>query len=100
MQIVPLGQPTPDFTISGNPGSQTVNPGGSTSYTVSVGALSGFSGTVNLSVSGLPTGATAAFSPTTVSGSGSSTLTVTTTTEVATGNTTLTITGTSGALTH
>src|ERR1035438_2907762 len=99
IQIVPLGQPSPDFTFSASPSSEAVNPGGNTSYTVSVGALNGFSGTVVLSVSGLPTGATAAFSPTTVSGAGSSTLTVTTTTGT-TGNATLTITGTSGALTH
>jgi hypothetical protein len=91
---------SPDFTVSASPSSQPVNPGGSTTYTVSVGALNGFSGAVNLSVSGLPTGATAAFSPASVSGTGSSTMTVTTTTSTATGSSTLTITGTSGSLTH
>src|SRR5882762_265363 len=50
IQIVPLGSPTPDFTISATPSTQPVNAGGSAAYTVSVGSLSGFSGAVNLSV--------------------------------------------------
>jgi len=37
---------SPDFSISGTPASQSVTPGGGTSYTVSVGALNGFSGPV------------------------------------------------------
>jgi hypothetical protein len=90
----------PDFTLSVTPGSQTVNPGGHTSYAVAVAALSGFTGSVTLSASGLPSGATASFSPLSVSGSGPSTLTVTTATSTATGSPTLTITGTSGSLTH
>jgi len=89
-----------DFTLSANPTSRSVTVGGSTSYTVSIGALNGFSGTVALSVSGAPAGATATLSPTSVSTSGSSTLSVTTSNSTATGPYTLTITGTSGSLTH
>jgi hypothetical protein len=88
------------FTVSATPGTVSVAAGGSASYTVTVGAINGFSGTVNLSVSGLPTGATGVFSPTAVTGSGSSTLTVTTPTGAAAGSSTLTITGTSGAVTQ
>src|SRR5206468_6947413 len=58
----------PDLALSGTPDSRTVAQGNSTSYTVSVTALNGFSGTVGLSASGLPTGATATFSPTSVTG--------------------------------
>src|SRR5205814_2283809 len=92
-------QPVPDFTLSASPASQTVTTGNSTSYTVSVGAINGFGGSVGLSVSGVPSGATATFSPASVSGSGSSTLTVASGTAAASSYT-LTITGTSGSLTH
>ena len=77
IQIVPLSSSTPDFTLSATPGSQTVTSGGSTAYTVNTSAVSGFSGSVSLSASGLPTGATGSFSPTSVVTGASSTLTVT-----------------------
>src|SRR6202035_4849903 len=60
----------------------------------------GFAGSVSFSVSGLPTGATGSFAPTSVTGTGSSTLTITTTGTTATGTYPLTVTATSGALTH
>jgi len=90
----------PDFSVSATPASATVIQGNSTSYTVNVNASGGFTGTVNLSVSGLPSGATASFNPTSVSGSGSSTLTVRTGNNTTTGTFSLTITGTSGPLSH
>ena len=98
IQIVPLSNP--DFAVSASPSTQTVSAGGSTTYTVNVGAVNGFTGSVSLSASGLPSGATASFSPSSVSGSGFSTLTVTTTSSTPIGSPTLTITGTSGSLVH
>jgi hypothetical protein len=94
--------PAPDFSISGSPASQTVVQGGSTSYTATVTASNGFTGSVDLSVSGLPSGAGATFNPTSISGSGNSVMSVTTTTSTPAGTYTLTITGTStsGNLTH
>jgi hypothetical protein len=91
---------TPDFSISATPSSQTVTPGNNATYTTTVGALNGFTDTVSLSISGLPTGATASFNPTSVAGSGSSTLTVVTATPTPTGTYTLTITGTGATLSH
>jgi hypothetical protein len=91
--------PVPDFTISAAPASRTVTPTGTTTYTATVAALNGFTGTVSFSVSGLPAGATGSFTPTSVTPSGTSTLTVTTA-GTPTGSFTLTITGTSGSLTH
>src|SRR5262249_45305384 len=76
IQIVPRATATPDFTISGSPSTQTVIVGNATTYTTSIGALNGFTGAVTLSASGLPAGATASFSPWTVTGSGNSALTV------------------------
>ncbi|MDE3099464.1 MAG: RICIN domain-containing protein, partial [Verrucomicrobiota bacterium] len=92
--------PAPDFSITATPSSQTVTAGNGTSYTTTVGSLNGFSGSVSLSVSGLPSNASASFNPASVSGSGNSTLTVNTTTSTPSGTYTLTITGTSGSLTH
>lgn len=92
--------PQPDFSISASPGSQTVQVGSGTSYNVSVSALNGFSGSVGFSASGLPTGANATFNPTSVTGSGSSTMSVTTSGSTSTGSYTVTVTGKSGALVH
>ncbi|HEY9138275.1 MAG TPA: DUF1349 domain-containing protein, partial [Terriglobus sp.] len=80
------------------PSSQTVAQGNGANYTTTISALNGFTGTVNLAVSGLPTGATASFSPATVTTSGNSTLAVTTASSTPIGTYTVTITGTSGSL--
>lgn len=90
----------PDFSVSATPSSQTVAPANGTSYTVSVTPSNGFTGNVSFSVSGLPSGATASFTPTSVSGSGSSTMAVSTSSSTPTGTYPLTITATSGTLTH
>ena len=92
--------PTPDFSIAATPGSRSIIQGGGTSYTVSVSALNGFSGVVNLTATGFQYGATGVLSATSVNGSGTSTLTVTTTSDAAMGSFPITITGTSGTLTH
>jgi hypothetical protein len=88
----------PDFTLSASPATQTVTPGGSTSYNVTINPQVGFAGQVTLSVSGLPSGASATFTPNPATGS--SALAVTTSTSTAVGTYTLTIAGVSGSLTH
>jgi hypothetical protein len=91
----------PDFTIAASPSSQTVSPGGKTTYTVSVSRLNGFTGSVSLAVSGLPSGATGSFSVNPIGSSqSSSVLTVNTNSSTPSGNYTLSITGTSGNLSH
>ncbi len=92
--------PSPDFTISATPPSQSVVAGNSTTYTATVAAQNGFTGTVTFSVGGLPAGATSSFNPASVAGSGSSTLTVSTASTTPAGSYPLTITGTSGSLAH
>jgi hypothetical protein len=94
------GAPTPDFALATTPASQTVAAGAGTSYTTTVTASGGFNGTVNFSVSGLPTGATGTFNPTSVNTSGSTTLSVTTSGTTPAGSYPLTITGTSGSIVH
>jgi len=90
----------PDFSISATPSSRNIAPGNGTTYSVNVSPLNGFDGTVSFSVSGLPGGAIGSFSPTSVQGSGSSTLSITTPGGTSTGSYPLTITATSGNLTH
>jgi PKD repeat protein len=90
----------PDFSLSATPASQAVLPGGSTSYTATVTAGAGFSGTVGFTVSGLPSGATASFNPGSVTSSGSTTLSISTSGTTPAGSYPLTIAGTSGSLSH
>lgn len=90
----------PDFSIGMSPPSQSISAGSSTSYSVTVASLAGFSGTVTFSVSGLPSGASGGFNPPSVTGSGTSTLTVTTTAGTSAGTSTVTATGTSASLVH
>ncbi len=94
--------PPSDFTISATPASQTLTPGGSTTYTATITPVNGFNGTVALNVSaGLPSGVTASFNPSSiVGGAGSTTLTISSSSSAALGSAVLTIQGTSGSLTH
>src|ERR1700677_1747364 len=91
------GSATPSFTLSASPSSLSVTQGSSGSSTISVKDVNGFSGSVTLAASGLPSGVTASFgtNPTT----GSSVLTLTASSTATTGTATVTITGTSGSLT-
>jgi hypothetical protein len=85
-----------DFSLSAAPASQTIVPGTSTSYTATVAPLNGFTGTVAFSVTGLPSGAAAAFNPASVTTSGSTTMSVSTSAATPQGSYPLTIQGTSG----
>jgi hypothetical protein len=92
---------SPDFTLAVSPTSLSVATGTNGTATVSTTVAGGFNSAVALSASGLPTGATATFSPTSIAapGSGSSTLTIATGTAAA-GTYNLTLTGTGGGKTH
>jgi hypothetical protein len=100
-KFVGCGSTTPDFYLTDTPPSQTIPPGGSTSYSVTVNPVNGYSNTVTLSLSGCPSGATCSISPSSVSPPyNPSTLSVSSTSSLAPGNYTITITGTDGTLTH
>jgi uncharacterized membrane protein len=90
----------PDFAISATPSSRPAVQGAGTTYTATISALNGFTGSVNLSVSGLPSGASYTFNPTSITNSGNSTLTVNTASTTPAGSYQLMITATSGSLTH
>jgi uncharacterized membrane protein len=86
----------PNFVLAASPASQTVLQGDSTSYAVNVNRTDGFNGPVSLSVAGLPSGATAAWSPssTVPATSSSATLTIQTANNTSADNYNLAITGT------
>src|SRR5207302_1195238 len=88
----------PDFGLSATPASQSVVQGAGTTYTVTITPSGGFTAAVTLSVSGLPGGVTASFSPNPATAS--STMTVGTGAATPPGSYALTITGVSGTLTR
>ena len=92
-----IGVYAPSFTVS-DYSSVTMGQGTSSTSSVSITPLYGFAGNVNLSVSGLPSGVTASFSPNPASAlAGSSTLTLMATSTASLGQYIVTITGTSGS---
>ena len=96
------GTASPDFAISASPTSVSAKQGASGTSTITTTVSGGFSNAISLSASGLPTGATATFSPTSIAapGSGTSTLTLTAGSATTVGTYTVTITGTGGSSTH
>jgi len=87
---------TANFTLSANPTSLSIAQGSNGTSTITVNPTNGFTGSVTLAASGLPSGVTAGFgtNPTT----GTSVLTLTASGSATLGTATVTITGTSGAL--
>lgn len=90
---------TNDFSMSASPSSLSLAQNTSGTSTISTTTTSGTAQTVNLSVSGLPSGASASLNPTSVTSGSSATLTVNTGTAAA-GTYTLTVTGTGSSATH
>lgn len=93
------GSTSPDFTLSANPTSQTVAPGGQATSTINISATNGFTDSVNLSVgSTCPSGATCSFNPTSITPGTSSTLTVAASSATPAGTYGVTVTGTDPVL--
>lgn len=95
--------PLPTFSVTAtndNPSQTALSLGHSMSYTVNVSALYGFTGPVVLSAQGLPTGVAASFSPSSITTSGSATMTLTSAYSQSTyiGNSTVAVTGTGGGV--
>ncbi|MBU6410497.1 MAG: RICIN domain-containing protein, partial [Verrucomicrobia bacterium] len=90
--------PAPDFSLSASPTSLTITQGANGTSTITINPVNGYNNTVSLSASGLPSGVTALFNPS--STTSSSTLTLSASSTAATGTATVTITGTDGTLTH
>ena len=91
---------SPDFTLEASPASQSVIQGGSVSYSAIVSGQNGYVGTVSFTVGGLPTGASFTASPTSISNSGTATISIATSATTPVGTYSLTITGSDGVLSH
>jgi serine protease len=93
---------SPDFTISDSPSSITIQQGHQGSTTVTTSVSGGFNAAITLSSSGLPSGASAAFSPNPIPapGGGSSTATITVGASTTPGTYAVTLTGTGGGTSH
>ena len=85
------------FTISVSPTSGSLDQGQSGYAVVTVSATGGFDSPVALSSSGEPTGVTGTFSPTSITGSGTSDFTLKVSRTAKVGTYPITITGTSGS---
>ncbi|MEV4188147.1 M4 family metallopeptidase [Streptosporangium canum] len=83
----------PDFSLTLNPTSASVQPGQQATTTVSTQTTSGTAQNVTFSASGLPSGATAAFTPPSVTSGASSTLAITVPTGTASGTYNVIVTG-------
>jgi alpha-tubulin suppressor-like RCC1 family protein len=92
--------PTNNFSIGVNPTTVPVVQGATGTSTISTAQVSGSAETVTLSISALPSGVTAAFSPTSVTAGGSSTLTFTVSGSTTVGTYPATVTGTAASATH
>ncbi|MGI8772247.1 MAG: beta strand repeat-containing protein, partial [Acidobacteriaceae bacterium] len=94
----------PDFTISTNPSSLTVTSGSTGKALVAIGAVSGFTGSVNIAITGLPLGVTVTPANTTVSIGTPQAITFTVAPGTYSPPSVITITGTftdpSGTITH
>ena len=89
----------PNFSLSASPSSVTIAQGGAgRTSTITIADTDGFTGSVTLAATGLPTGVTAAFG--TNPATATSVLTLTASGTATTGTATVTITGVSGSLTH
>lgn len=91
-----------DFSMSSSPSALTIVRGSSGTSTITTTVSGSFNSAVALSASGLPTGATASFAPTSIAapGAGSSTLTISVGSATAVGTSSVTINGTGGGLTR
>jgi exo-1,4-beta-D-glucosaminidase len=94
------GATTNDFSIAASPASGSVTAGSSATTTIATTVTSGNAQTVQLSAAGLPSGATASFSPASVTAGGGSTMTIATTPAVTAGTYPITVTGSAASGSH
>jgi len=92
--------PGPGFSLSASPTSVSVAQGSSGTSTITSTVTGGFDSAVSLTAAGQPTGVTVVFNPTSITGSGTSTMKMTVASSTVTGTYSITVTGTSGSTTE
>ncbi|HXY24424.1 MAG TPA: S53 family serine peptidase [Candidatus Acidoferrum sp.] len=91
---------TAGFSISASPSSISVARGRSGSSTITTSVTGGFDSAISLSASGGGSSLSVTFNPSSITGAGTSTMTVRVGNRASLGNHTITITGKSGSTTH
>jgi len=94
------GKSLPNLVLVASSPSATLPTEGSATVAYSVKSNNGATGTVGLSVAGLPSGVSAQFSPTTINRTGSSNLVLTAASSAPAGSYTLTVSASNGSLTE
>ena len=92
----------PNFSIAASPTALTIAQSGSGTSTITTTLSGNFNSSISLSASGLPVGATASFTPSSIGapGAGSSTLTLSVGTATPVGTYNVVVNGTGGGQTH
>ncbi len=93
-----ISTPMADYSLSAGSPNLVLQQGGMATSSITINPLNSFNGSVTFTASGLPSGVTAGFSPT--SSASGTTLTLTASGPVSAGIFTVTVTGTSGNLNH
>lgn len=91
---------TPNFSLSASPSLVSIAQGSSGSSTITSTVSGGFNSAIGLTASGQPSGVTVSFSPSSITGAGTSTMHITVASTTATGTYPITVTGTSGSTVH
>jgi kumamolisin len=94
------GSPAPGFSLSASPISVSVTQGSSGTSTITSAVTGGFDSAISLSATGQPTGVTVGFNPTSITGAGTSVMTMTVSSTTAVGTYKITITESSGGTTE
>jgi kumamolisin len=91
---------TAGFSLSASPASVSVAQGSAGSSTITSTVSGGFNSAVTLSASGQPTGVTIGFSPSSITGTGTSTMSISVASSTVAGTYPITVKGTSGVTTE
>ena len=91
---------TPGFSLSATPSSISIARGSSGNVTIKTAVTGGFNSAISLSASGVGRSNHVTFNPTSITGAGSSTMTITIGSTARTGTRTITVSGTSGGTAH
>jgi hypothetical protein len=89
---------TTGFGLTASPPSVGLQQGGSATSTITSTVLNGFDSAISLSATGQPTGVTVSFSPTSITGAGTSKMTITAASSTATGTYKIKVKGVSGSM--
>jgi subtilase family serine protease len=92
--------PPPGFSLSSSPATVSVMQGNAGTSSITSTVSGGFDSAISLSAAGQPTGVTLVFNPTSITGAGTSVMTISVSSTTATGTYPITVTGTSGSVTE